>query len=137
MTYTHINPEELGVPRGWTNGMLAPAGGRLLFVAGQDAAEVGGEVVAEGFVEQFALALDKVLTIVRAAGGGPEDIGRMTIYVADMDAYRDSRKALGAAYRERMGKHFPAMALVQAAALVDPGAHVEIEATAVIPDSSR
>lgn len=136
MTYEHINPEELGAPRGWTNGMLAPADGRVLFVAGQDAAEVGGEVATDDFVEQFDLVLGKVLTIVRAAGGSPEDVGRMTIFVTELDEYRSGRREIGARYRAHMGKHFPAMALVEVRGLLDPGAKVEIEATAVIRHSS-
>ena len=133
MTYQHINPEELGAPRGWTNGMLAPNDGRLLFIAGQDAAEVGGEVVTDDFVQQFDLVLGKILTIVREAGGGPEDVGRMTIFVTRLDEYRSGRREIGASYRAHMGKHFPAMALVEVRGLLDPGAKVEIEATAVIP----
>lgn len=136
MTYEHINPEELGAPRGWTNGMLAPVDGRVLFIAGQDAAEVGGEVVTDDFVRQFDLVLGKVLTIVRAAGGGPEDVGRMTIFVTALDEYRSGRREIGERYRAHMGKHFPAMALVEVRGLLDPGAKVEIEATAVIRDLS-
>ena len=136
MTYEHINPEELGAPRGWTNGMLAPADGRVLFVAEHDAAEVGGEVATDDFVEQFDLVLGKVLTIVRAAGGGPEDVGRMTIFVTELDEYRSGRREIGERYRAHMGKHFPAMARVEVRGLLDPGAKVEIEATAVIRDFS-
>ena len=136
MTYEHINPEELGAPRGRTNGMLAPVDGRVLFIAGQDAAEVGGEVVTDDFVQQFDLVLGKVLTIVRAAGGDPEDVGRMTIFVTALDEYRSCRREIGERYRAHMGKHFPAMALVEVRGLLDPGAKVEIEATAVIRDLS-
>jgi enamine deaminase RidA (YjgF/YER057c/UK114 family) len=136
VTYQHINPEELGEPRGWTNGMLAPADGRLLFVAGQDAAEPNGSVTAESFVEQFEIALGKAITVVREAGGGPEDIGRITVFVTDIDAYREGLKELGQAYRSLMGRHYPAMALVEVSRLVDPGAKVELEATAVIRDFS-
>ena len=112
--------------------MLGPAGGRVLFVAGQDAAEPDGVVTEPDFVRQFSIALDKVLSVVRAAGGGPEDIGRLTVYVTDVEEYRSSRKALGAAWKTAMGRHYPAMALTQVEALVDPRARVEIEATAVI-----
>jgi NAD(P)-dependent dehydrogenase (short-subunit alcohol dehydrogenase family)/enamine deaminase RidA (YjgF/YER057c/UK114 family) len=133
LSFDHINPDALGAPKGWTNGMLAPAGGRILFVAGQDAAEPEGEVTTTDFAAQFGLALEKMLTIVEAAGGRAEDIGRMTIYVTDLDAYRAERSRLGDVYRASMGKHFPAMALVEVERLVDPLALVEIEATAVIP----
>lgn len=131
MNYEIVNPGSLGVPRGWNNGMLGPAGGRVLFVAGQTAAS-GGAEPAGGFVEQFGQALGHVLDVVRAAGGAPGQIGRFTIFVTDMETYRASGKALGEVYRKHMGKHFPAMALVEVRALVDPRALVEIEATAIL-----
>ncbi|HUP00958.1 MAG TPA: RidA family protein [Gemmatimonadota bacterium] len=133
MTYEIFNPDALGEPRGWNHGMLSPAGGRVLFVAGQTARDATGDVPESGFVEQFGRALDNVLAVVQAAGGAPEHIGRLTVYVTDMSAYRDSLAQLGAVYRTRMGRHYPAMALVEVASLVDPDAHVEIEATAVLP----
>lgn len=112
--------------------MLAPAGGRVLFVAGQDAANPDGEVVTDDFVEQFDLALHKTLLIVSEAGGDARSIGRMTVYVTDLDGYREARKQIGEIWRTRMGKHFPAMALVEVSRLVDPRGKVEIEATAVV-----
>jgi NAD(P)-dependent dehydrogenase (short-subunit alcohol dehydrogenase family) len=128
-----IDPEELGAPRGWSHGMLAPAGGRLLFVAGQDGTDAAGAPVPDGFVEQFGLALGKAVAVVRAAGGTPDAIGRLTIFVTDVEEYRARRADLKATYRAHMGRHFPAMALVEVGALVDPRARVEIEATAVVP----
>jgi enamine deaminase RidA (YjgF/YER057c/UK114 family) len=133
MSYDQINPPELGKPRGWTNGMLAPAGSRVLFIAGQDAAEPEGHVTTDDFVEQFRIALGKTLAVVREAGAGPEAIGRMTLYVTDVATYRAERPAVGGVYRELMGKHFPAMALVEVKGLVDLRALVEIEATAAVP----
>jgi enamine deaminase RidA (YjgF/YER057c/UK114 family) len=132
--YEIINPKALGEPKGWNNGMLAPSGGRLLFVAGQVASDATGKV-AEGmsFVEQFAKALGNALEVVRQAGGGPEHVGRLTIFVSDLEAYRRSLRELGHAYRELMGRHYPAMALVKIAGLLEPNAVVEIEATAVVP----
>jgi enamine deaminase RidA (YjgF/YER057c/UK114 family) len=132
MTYEIVNPTPLGEPRGWNNGMLAPPGGRVLFVAGQTARDGSGRVPEVGLVEQFERALAGVLMIVREAGGSPEDIGRLTVYVTDMDAYRKSLEPLGAAYRARMGRHYPAMALVEVRSLVDPNALVEIEAMAIL-----
>lgn len=132
MPFDLLNPDDLGPTKGWTNGMLAPVGGRLLLIAGQDAAEPGGGVTTDEFTKQFRQALDKVLTVVRAAGGGPTDVGRMTVFVTDLDAYRASRRALGSLWQETMGRHYPAMALVEVTRLVDPRAQVEIEATAVI-----
>jgi enamine deaminase RidA (YjgF/YER057c/UK114 family) len=136
VTYETINPEELGAPRGWTNGMLGPANGRILFVAGQDASEAEGVVTEDDFVEQFSLALHKAVTVVREAGGGPEDIGRMMLYVTDVAEYRSRRGELRDTWRAHMGRHYPAMALVQVEALVDPRAQVEIEVTAIIRDFS-
>jgi NAD(P)-dependent dehydrogenase (short-subunit alcohol dehydrogenase family)/enamine deaminase RidA (YjgF/YER057c/UK114 family) len=130
--FSIVNPEELGAPRGWNNGLLGPAGGRTLFIAGQTARDETGRVPAADFVAQFDGALGNVLAVLRHAGGTPEDIGRFTIYVTDVARYRESLKPLGEAYRRRMGRHFPAMALVEVRALVDPNAVVEIEATAVL-----
>lgn len=128
-----LNPAALGEPRGWNHGLLAPPGGRVLFVAGQTAGGPDGRIETPDFAAQFALALDRVLAVVRAAGGEPSHIGRMTIYVTDLAAYRDARSELGAAWRARLGRHYPAMALVEVGGLVDAGAQVEIEATAVLP----
>ena len=129
-----VNPDSLGEPRGWSNGMLGPAGGRVLFVAGQVAAdESGGVPEGLGFVEQFGAALGRAVEVVRHAGGGPEHIGRLTIYVTDMEAYRESLSSLGSAYREHMGGSYPAMALMEVTSLVERHALVEVEATAVLP----
>ena len=137
MTFRIVNPPVLGSPRGWNNGMLAPEGGRVLFVAGQIGAEAGA-----GLAEQFGAALANVVRVVEAAGGGgggggggPADIGRLTIFVTDMEAYRGSLAEIGAAYRAVFGKHFPAMALVAVTELADRRAVVEVEATAVIPQA--
>jgi NAD(P)-dependent dehydrogenase (short-subunit alcohol dehydrogenase family)/enamine deaminase RidA (YjgF/YER057c/UK114 family) len=127
-----INPEELGAPKGWNNGMLAPPGGRILFIAGQTARDRSGRVAGGDFVAQFDRALGNVLAVLRQAGGKPGDIARFTIYVTDIAQYRASLEPLGEAYRRRMEKHFPAMALVEVTALVDERALVEIEATAVL-----
>jgi NAD(P)-dependent dehydrogenase (short-subunit alcohol dehydrogenase family) len=127
-----VNPEELGAPRGWNNGMLARSAGRTLFIAGQTARDGTGRVPPTDFVSQFDRALGNVLAVLREAGGAPGDIGRFTIYVTDMAHYRASLKPLGETYRRRMGTHYPAMALVEVKSLVDPQAVVEIEATAVL-----
>ncbi len=131
--FTPVNPPELGTPRGFSHGLLAPEGWRVLFVAGQTAADARGQVADHGFVAQFVRSLEKAIAVVRAAGGGPEHIGRMTVYVTDVDAYLDSRALLKDKWRERMGDHYPAMALVGVTRLVDSAATVEIEVTAVVP----
>ncbi len=133
MTFQIINPESLGAPKGWNNGLLAPAGGRVLFVAGQDARDASGKVTATGIVDQFAQVFDNLLTVVREAGGKPEHIGRFTIYVTDLEAYVTNLKPIGEAYRKRMGRHYPAMALVGVKALMNSNALIEVEATAVLP----
>jgi len=133
MNFEIFNPESLGPPSGWNNGLLAPAGSRVLFVAGQAGSDDKGAVVSDDFVDQFDAALARSLAVVAEAGGGPENVARLTIFVTDMAEYRGSLKPLGARYRERMGRHFPAMALVAVSEMVDPRAKVEIEATAVIP----
>jgi len=132
VTFERINPEALGPPRGWTNGMLGPAGGRVLFIAGQDAANADGVVTTDDFVEQFDIVLGKMMSVVREAGGDAGSIGRITLFVTDLDAYRAARKEIGEVYRAHMGRHFPAMALAEVSRLVDPRGRVEIEATAVI-----
>jgi enamine deaminase RidA (YjgF/YER057c/UK114 family) len=84
-------------------------------------------------VEQFEQALDNVMAVVRAAGGEPANVARMTVYVLDREEYAERRSELGAAYRRVMGRHFPAMALLEVSGLLEPGARVEVEATAVLP----
>lgn len=132
MSFRIVNPDSLGEPRGWNNGLLAPEGGRVLFVAGQTDRDADGAIRGADLVEQFAGALENVVSVVREAGGGPEDIGRMTVYLTDLGSYRASLKPLGEAWRRVMGRHYPAMALVEVTGLVDEGAVVEIEATAVL-----
>ncbi|MCP3957217.1 MAG: RidA family protein [bacterium] len=127
-----INPASLGAPRGYSNGMLAPEGGRLLFVAGQVGWDGEQKIVGDGFAEQFAQALANVVTVVRQAGGEPSDLGNLTIFVTDHREYVASLREVGAAYRRIMGRHYPAMALVEIKALLEPGAKVEIQGQAVI-----
>ncbi|MGQ0723172.1 MAG: RidA family protein [Candidatus Eiseniibacteriota bacterium] len=126
-----VNPPSLPEPRGFAHGMLSLEGGRLLLVAGQTAA-VGDRATGD-FAAQFAAALDRVLVVVRAVGGGPEHVGRLTVYVTDLARYRACRRELGTVWRERFGTHYPAMALVEVKALLDEGTLVEMEATAVVP----
>jgi enamine deaminase RidA (YjgF/YER057c/UK114 family) len=132
MTFTLINPEPLGSPRGYTNGLVAD-NGRLLFIAGQIAWDQNQTIVSDDFVEQFDQALANVITVAREAGGGPDNIARLVIYVTDKLEYRERTKEVGERYRKHMDKHFPAMVLVQVAGLLDDRAKVEIEAIAVLP----
>jgi enamine deaminase RidA (YjgF/YER057c/UK114 family) len=128
-----VNPRELGAHSGFSHGLLAPAGGRLLFIAGQTATDEAGRIASDRFTEQFDRSLARVLTVVREAGGQPQNIARMTMYVASMDRYCESRAALRDIWRRHMGLHYPAMVLVEVSALFDTDAVVEIEAMAVLP----
>jgi enamine deaminase RidA (YjgF/YER057c/UK114 family) len=134
MTWEIINPR--GTPKGWNDGLISREGGRVLFVAGQTASDAAGKVRPADCVTQFKLALTNSLAVVRAAGGQPTDVGRMTVYVLDMEEYRDARRELGGVWKELMGRHYPAMALVEVSALLDEHALLEMETTAVIPPRS-
>jgi enamine deaminase RidA (YjgF/YER057c/UK114 family) len=133
MAFTRINPDILGAPSGYSHGLVADAPGRLLFIAGQIAWNEQQQIVSDDFVEQFDRALANVVTVLSAAGGKPEHIGRLVIYVTDKIAYQERVREVGERYRKHMGKHFPAMVLVQVAGLLDDGAMVEIEGMAVLP----
>lgn len=130
--FTPINPAGWAKPTGYNNGMLANAG-QLLFIAGQIGWDAQKQLVSREFAHQFDQALSNVVAVVEAAGGQAVNIGKLTIYVTDKQDYIAQIKDVGASYRRWMGKHFPAMALVEVKALLEPGAQVEIEAMAVIP----
>ncbi|MCA1557020.1 MAG: RidA family protein [Acidobacteria bacterium] len=131
-SFSFINPESLGAPRGYSNGVLAPAGGRLLFIAGQIAWNSEQRIVSADFVEQFHQALANLLTVVREAGGTPEQMARVIIYVTDKAEYSRRTGEIGECWRALMGLHFPAMALLEVKGLLEPDAKVEIEGIAVI-----
>jgi enamine deaminase RidA (YjgF/YER057c/UK114 family) len=133
MPFTLINPESLGAPSGYSNGLLTEFSGRLLFIAGQIAWDQQHEIVSDDFVEQFDQALANVVTVVGEAGGKASDIARLVIYVTDKNEYRERTREVGERYRKYLGKHFPAMVLVQVAGLLDNAAKVEIEGIAVLP----
>ena len=132
MAVTLINPEALGVPSGYANGVLVDGGGKLLFIAGQIAWDKEQKIVSDDFVEQFDQALANVIAVLSAAGGAPDNIVRLAIYVTNKVEYRERTKEVGERYRKHLGKHFPAMVLVQVAGLLDDRAKVEIEGMAVI-----
>lgn len=118
-------------PRGYANGIAAE--GKLVFVAGQIGWDEEQRFEGGGLAGQVRRALANVLAVLAEAGGGPENVARMTWYVTDREAYLRELEPIGAAYRELMGRHFPAMAVVVVAGLVEAEAKVEIEATAVLP----
>jgi enamine deaminase RidA (YjgF/YER057c/UK114 family) len=128
---TSIEPQGWPRPRGYSNGILAQ--GRILCIAGQIGWDVHGEIVSRDFLEQSAQALRNVLAVVKAAGGDAAHVARLTWYVTDKHEYRDAAHGLGRIYRELFGDYYPAMTLVQVADLLEDGAKVEIEATAVLP----
>ena len=127
-----VQPAGWARPKGYANGIVAE--GRMLFVAGQIGWDPTSETprFPEGFAAQLEQTLANVLAVVREAGGTPESIVRMTVYVTDKHAYIAAGKEVGAAWRKHLGRHYPAMALVQVAALLEDQAMVEIEATAVL-----
>ena len=127
-----INPESLGAPRGYSNGVLAGANANLLFIAGQVAWDQEQQIVSDDLVEQFDRALANVIAVVTEAGGMSDRIARLVLYVTDKNEYRDRMKEIGERYRARMGKHFPAMVLVEVAGLLEARAQIEIEGTAII-----
>jgi enamine deaminase RidA (YjgF/YER057c/UK114 family) len=131
MSFTFINPASLGAPRGYSNGVLTE-GGRLLFIAGQIAWNEQQQIVSEDLVAQFDRALANVISVVTEAGGTPDQIARLILYVTDKKDYQRRMKEIGERYRVHMGKHFPAMVLVEVKSLLDDAAMIEIEGLAVL-----
>jgi len=129
-----INPPGWPRPSGYANGIVAE--GRYLAISGQIGWNERNELVADEFLAQASQALRNVVAVLRAAGGEPQHLVRLTWYITDTQEYRQNLRELGNAYREIVGPHYPAMALVQVAALLEAGAKVEIEATAVLPPAA-
>lgn len=132
MTFKHIQPPGWAPARGYANGIAAR--GTQVYVGGQIGWNAQQEFETDDFIEQVHQALANVADVLREAGAGPEHMVRMTWYIIDRVEYNERLRELGAAYRDVMGKNFPAMTCVQVAALVEARAKVEIEVTAVIPD---
>ena len=128
-----LQPENWAPPKGYANGIAAR--GTTIFVGGQIGWNGQQQFESDDFVTQARQALRNVLVVLAEAGAGPQHITRMTWYVTDKHEYVASYRALGAAYREVVGRHFPAMTAVQVAALIEDRAKVEIEATAMVPDA--
>lgn len=126
-----INPPSLGAPVGYSNGVVAESG-RLLFVAGQIGWDKDHRLVGTDFLKQFEQALDNFLAVVTQAGGRPESVVQMRIYVTDRKEYLTHLKEIGVLWKARMGRHYPAMVLVQVSALLEEGAKVELEGTAAL-----
>jgi len=126
-----LQPADLAPAKGYANGIECE--GVLVFVSGQIGWDAECRIVSDGFAAQARQALCNVVAVLGEAGAEPAHIARMTWYVTDKREYLAERRALGAHYREIMGRHFPAMSVVEVSGLIEEGAKVEIEATAVIP----
>lgn len=128
-----LQPPHWARPKGFSNG-VAVKGGTTVYIAGQVGWDAEDRFVETGFAGQFRQALANVLAVLAETGGRAEHIARLTWYVLDRDEYLSSLKEIGAVYRELMGRHYPAMTVLQVSGLVEQGARLEIEATAIIPD---
>jgi enamine deaminase RidA (YjgF/YER057c/UK114 family) len=130
-----INPPQLAIPRGYSH--AARASGTTIALAGQIGWDKDSKLVSTEFLPQFAQALQNLMTALAAAGGSAEDLISLRIYVTDKKQYIAAAKQIGETYRTRVGRHYPAMALVQVADLLEEGALVEIEGLAVVPEERR
>ena len=129
-----ITPPLFPKARGYSDGMLVTrTDQKTLYISGQIGWDSEGRIVSPDFTTQFLQALDNVIAVVRAAGGGTEHIVKLLAMVTDLEAYRASTKAIGEGWRARLGKQYPAMSLVKVAGLLEPGALVEIEGVAELP----
>jgi enamine deaminase RidA (YjgF/YER057c/UK114 family) len=127
----NVNPEELGPARGFSHATVA---GGLVWLGGQIGSDATGKVAEPGdIVAQYARAIRNVSIALRAVGSAPADTVKLTYYVTDVKAYKDNLRAIGSAYREVFGHHYPATTLLEVRSLFDPDAMVEIDAVAVCP----
>lgn len=132
MSTERINPPELSPPTGFSHAVVA-TGGRLVFLAGQTALDGDGKVVGAGLPEQFERALSNLLTALRAAGGTPADLARITVHATDVADYRAHAPELGRIWHRLAGRDYPAMAVIGAVRLWDDQALVELDGFAVLP----
>jgi len=130
--HLHLNPGFLAPPTGFSH-VVVPADGTTVYLGGQTAHDPSGHLVGSTIVEQFDRAAANVVSALAAAGGAPEHLVALHIYVTDLPAYRASLTDLGAAYRKHLGKHYPAIALFGVQGLFDPDALVELVGIAVVP----
>ncbi|MFF0595567.1 RidA family protein [Streptomyces antibioticus] len=131
MTTERVNPPELSPPTGFSHAVVA-TGSRLVFLAGQTALDADGKIVGDTLSEQFARALTNLLTALKAAGGTPTDLARVTVYVTDVPAYRAHAAELGRVWRDSAGRDYPAMAVIGVVRLWDEKALVEVDGFAVL-----
>ena len=137
MNHRLLQPSGWPRPRGYANGVSARGGGRMVFVAGQIGWDEHGRLAGDDLVSQARQALRNIAAILAEDGGRPEHLVRLTWFVVDRGEYLASAGALGDAYRGVVGAHYPAMSVVEVSALMEAGAVVEIEATAVVPDAAE
>ncbi len=133
MTLQTLLPDGWKAPIGYANGIVAPVGARMVFVAGQVGWNDQQIFESEELAPQFEQALRNVLTVLAQAGGRPEHICRMTAYCCDKPGYLAVRKQLGAVWRQLMGNHYPAMSMIFVSDLLDHPGKIELEATAAVP----
>jgi enamine deaminase RidA (YjgF/YER057c/UK114 family) len=127
-----VNPPELGRPAGFSHAVVAGPG-RTVFLAGQTALDAEGRIVGDGVVEQFEQALGNLLTALRAAGGEPEHLATLTVYIVDVEDYRAHAREIGGVWRRLVGSDYPAMAGIGVARLWDDEALVEVQGIAALP----
>ncbi|MEU6551053.1 RidA family protein [Streptomyces sp. NPDC046915] len=132
MTVERVNPSELSPPTGFSHAVVA-TGGRIVFLAGQTALDPDGKVLGDTLLEQFEQALGNLLTALRAAGGTPDCLARVTVYTTDVAGYRRHAPDLGRVWRRLAGRDYPAMAVVEVVRLWDDRATVELDGFAVLP----
>ncbi|MGA5438137.1 RidA family protein [Streptomyces griseoincarnatus] len=132
MTAERVNPPDLSPPAGFSHAVVT-TGSRVVFLAGQTALDGDGKVVGDTLPEQFTRALTNLLTALRAAGGAPADLARVTVYATDVAAYRQHARELGRIWRDVAGRDYPAMAVVEVVRLWDEEAMVELDGFAVLP----
>lgn len=130
MSVERVNPPALPAPRGFSHAVVAS--GRFVFLAGQTGQDGAGRIVEGGIVVQFEQALGNLLVALRAAGGDPESLTSMTVYVVDLDAYQAAAREIGAVWRDLVGSDYPAMAAVGVTRLWDVAASIELQGIAVI-----
>jgi enamine deaminase RidA (YjgF/YER057c/UK114 family) len=132
MSHEFLQPPGWATPKGYSNGVVAS--GRQVYLAGQIGWNESQQLVSSAFAAQFRQALQNIVTLLAQAGGRPEHLVRLTWFVTNLDEYRAEMQDIGAAYRDVVGRHYPPMSVVQVVSLVERGAKVEIEATAVVPE---
>jgi enamine deaminase RidA (YjgF/YER057c/UK114 family) len=131
MTLERVNPPDLATPSGFSHAVIAD-GSRLVFLAGQTGMDATGAIVGGGLVAQFEQALGNLLAALAAAGGRPEQLAGLTVYIVDMDGYRERAREIGAVWRRLAGRDYPAMAGIGVSRLWDAEALVELQGTAVL-----